>query len=337
MNRTQADALIERIRERVLAALQPTTTVDDAPELVQEFWELQRAYPERPGKGLRGLFTVLSCVAHGGREEDAIVPAAALELFQNWVLVHDDVEDDSDTRRGLPALHKLVGVPVAINVGDAMHVAMWRLLMTDPTPQRDALVREFLDMIERTAEGQHMDLQWIAHGTVDVSADSYLSMVERKTGHYTVSAPLRLGAIAAGQTPDDAIIRPALRLGAAFQIRDDVLSLTPDTDGSFGKAYLGDLIEGKRTLVLALAMERLGADERGRLTDFYQLSPDAKTDAAVEDAFGLLEASGAIAEAQRVAERMADEAIAQLRDLLPASDAGQVLLEEFNSLAHRTR
>lgn len=332
----QADKLLEQIRGRVLAALEPTSPTE-MPDLVDEFWQLQRAYPERPGKGLRGLFTVLSCVAHGGQEDDAVVPAAALELFQNWVLVHDDIEDDSDTRRGLPALHKIVGVPVAINVGDAMHVAMWRLLTTDNTPQRDAIVREFLDMIERTAEGQHMDLHWIAHDTVDVSAESYLSMVERKTGHYTVSTPLRLGAVAAGVPPNDDITRPALRLGAAFQIRDDVLSLTPDSDGSFGKAYLGDLIEGKRTLVLALAMERLTEELADRLRHFYKLPPDAKTEDAVVDAFELLRDSGAIAEAQRIAESMADEAIAELRKILPRNEASTALFEQFNSLAHRTR
>jgi geranylgeranyl diphosphate synthase type II len=336
MTMPEYNKLQEGIRTRVLQALQPADTTH-MPDLVQEFWALQRTYPERPGKGVRGLLTVLSCLAHGGREDDAMTPAAALELFQNWVLVHDDVEDDSDTRRGLPALHKLVGAPVAINVGDAMHVAMWRLLMTSESPQRDGLIAEFLDMIERTAEGQHMDLSWIAHETVDVSADDYLNMVQRKTGYYTVSAPLRLGAIAAGVTPDPAITQPALQLGAAFQIRDDVLSLTEDHEGAFGKTYLGDLVEGKRTLVLALALERLEAHAQHRLTEFYKLPPDAKTDTAVADAFDLLESSGAIGEAQRMAEAMADEAIETLAGMLPHSEATDALIELFSSLAHRTR
>lgn len=329
-------ALQEGIRKRVLQALQPSSSAHE-PDLVREFWALQRTYPERPGKGVRGVLTVLSCLAHGGREEDAMTPAAALELFQNWVLVHDDVEDDSDTRRGLPALHKLVGAPVAINVGDAMHVAMWRLLMTCESPYRDGLVAEFLDTIERTAEGQHMDLSWIAHETVDVSADAYLSMVKRKTGYYTVSAPLRVGAIAAGMKPDPAMTHPALQLGAAFQIRDDVLSLTEDHEGTFGKTYLGDLVEGKRTLVLALALERLEPHAQRRLTEFYKLPANAKSDAAVAEAFDLLQSSGAIAEAQRVAEAMADKAIESLAGLLPDAEATDALIQLFSSLAHRTR
>jgi geranylgeranyl diphosphate synthase, type II len=133
---------------------------------LERFYALLRDYPARGGKRLRGRFVLAACAAHGGDPARALAPAAALELFQNWVLVHDDIEDDSEERRA-PALHRTVGVPVALNVGDAMHVYMWQALLAlrgDAGFDADAIRDEFVRVIHRTAEGQHLDLAWVAEG-----------------------------------------------------------------------------------------------------------------------------------------------------------------------------
>ncbi len=324
----------DRLREALLAAL---PAGHDDPEL-DRFAELQRDYPRRGGKGLRGRLAMLSAAAHGGSPEEAVPVAAALELFQNWVLVHDDVEDDSETRRGLPALHRTVGVPVAINVGDAMHVAMWRLLIERSAPWRDAVLSEFLTTIDRTAEGQHLDLAWLAARRFDVAEREYLAMVERKTAHYTVVAPLRLGALVAGRTPSPRFLPAGLALGRAFQIRDDVLNLVPDEDGAYGKEFAGDLYEGKRTLVLARAFEVLAPGDAERLRALLDRPRAEKRADEMQEALALLERAGAISYAQRVAEASAAEGLAELRAALSAvadPEAAAAILALVESLADR--
>lgn len=300
------------IQQRVLAAL---PVGHDVPEL-DRFAQLQRDYPQRSGKGIRGRLAVASALAHGATAEAALPVAAALELFQNWVLVHDDVEDDSETRRGQPALHRVVGTAVAINVGDAMHVAMWRLLIEQRTAWRDAVLSEFLDTIDRTAEGQHLDLAWVATRRFDIGETDYLAMVERKTAYYTVVAPLRLGALIAGTVPDGRLRAAGLALGAAFQIRDDVLNLLPDEHGGYGKEFAGDLYEGKRTLVLAHAFATLDASAGDRLRALLDRPRAAKSAAEMDEALSLLRQAGALDHAQEVAETKADEGLALLREAL---------------------
>lgn len=324
-----------RVRERVLAALPEG---GDGDELAR-FAALQRDYPSRAGKGLRGRLVLLSAAAHGAERSEALPVAAALELFQNWVLVHDDVEDDSETRRGRPALHRRVGVPVAINVGDAMHVAMWRLLIELDAPWRDAVAREFLDTIDRTAEGQHLDLAWVEQRRFDVGEQDYLAMVERKTAYYTVVAPLRLGAWIAGATPAPGFLEAGLALGRAFQIRDDVLNLLPDEDGAYGKEFAGDLYEGKRTLVLARAFAVSPPAAAARLRALLDRPREAKREDEMREALALLEASGAIAYAQAAAEAAGSDGLRALRSALRGAadrDAADAILALVESLAART-
>jgi len=322
------------IQERVLAALPER---HDVPEL-ERFSRLQRDYPERSGKGIRGRLTVASALAHGAAAGEALPVAAALELFQNWVLVHDDVEDDSETRRGQPALHRSVGAPVAINVGDAMHVSMWRLLIEQRAAWRDAVLSEFLDTIDRTAEGQHLDLAWVATGRFDVSEADYLAMVERKTAYYTVVAPLRLGALVAGAVPDRRFRAAGRALGAAFQIRDDVLNLLPDEHGGYGKEFAGDLYEGKRTLVLAHAFEVLDEDDGDRLRALLDRPRIAKSEAEMNEALSLLRRAGALEHAQAIAEAKADEGRSLLREALSTAadaDGANAVIALVESLAAR--
>ena len=320
----------------MLGALDAPESADD--QELARFRELQRDYPQRGGKGIRGRLTALSAVAHGASVDVATPVAAALELFQNWVLVHDDVEDDSETRRGRPALHRSVGVPVAINVGDAMHVAMWRLLIDATAGTRPSVLDEFLAMISRTAEGQHLDLAWVADGRFDVDEAAYLGMVERKTAYYTVVSPLRLGAHLAGRVPDPRFTTAGLALGAAFQIRDDVLNLLPDEAGGYGKEFAGDLFEGKRTLVLAHAFAHLERPEAARLERLLGRNRDAKNDDEMREALALLRRAGSIDYAQGVAEAKADAGLRELTGALkelPGRVAADEIAQLMRTLADR--
>lgn len=307
---------------------------------LEHYYRLLRDYPERPGKLLRGTLLLLSAAAHGTDPADALDSAAALELFQSWVLIHDDIEDDSLLRRGAPALHRQVGVPLALNAGDGLHVYMWQLLVSAALPQH--VLQEFLTTIHRTAEGQHLDLSWVAQGRFDISEDEYLEMVRLKTGHYTVVAPLRLGAQAAGFEPDARYLEAGLDLGAAFQIRDDVLNLlVADPDGGgYGKEFAGDLHEAKRTLILAhffaSAAGNLQAEAEARLRR-------PRAERTEDDEAWLLQQlheAGSIGYAQQRAEQLAAPALAHLRELfaaLPGRAAAAELSSLLESLASRSR
>ncbi len=321
----------------MLAAL-PHTHAD--PE-VARFYGLLRDYPQRNGKVLRGQLVVHSARAHDGDEEGALIAAASIELFQNWVLVHDDIEDDSEERRGAPALHRSVGTPIALNVGDAMHVQMWRLLLTLPryaSVDREAILSEFAWMIERTAEGQHLDLSWVRSGRFDVSEEDYLAMVRLKTAYYTAVSPLRLGAACASVPPHAGFERAGADLGIAFQIRDDVLNLQRGHD--LGKEFAGDLYEGKRTLILAHLFAHASAAERGEAEELLALPREAKQPRGVERVLAMIERHRSLEYAQAVADACADRGMDALRASLaglPGAEASARLVDLLGSLARRTR
>jgi geranylgeranyl diphosphate synthase, type II len=307
------------------------------------FQALMRDYPQRPGKRLRGALVVLSTRAHGGDAARALPVAAAVELFQNWVLVHDDIEDDSEERRGRPALHRLVGLPIALNVGDAMHVCMWGALLALRSGagfDADAIRREFLWMIGRTAEGQHLDLTWIAEGRFALGEDDYLAMVRLKTAAYTVTSPLRLGAHASAMAPHEGFGPIGDRLGAAFQIRDDVLNLTPPAAGDrYGKEFAGDLLEGKRTLVLAHLLAHAPRDEADEVVRRLRAPRRERTGDDVAWLLACIARHGSLRYAQERAEALARGALADLAEVLaplPGRDAARRIDTLLRTLADRT-
>lgn len=332
------DDLTPAIRAAVLAAL-PDPDAAQQPEL-QAFHRHMREYPNRAGKTLRGQVLMYSSRAHGGDDPFALTAAAALELFQNWVLIHDDIEDGSEERRGKPALHRSIGVPVALNVGDAMHVYMWKLLLALPTVStggdRAAILREFEWMILRTAEGQHIDLSWVQDGRFDIDEADYLAMVTRKTAYYTVVSPLRLGAACATVEPHPDLDAAGVDLGVAFQIRDDVLNLMPEV--SYGKEFAGDLYEGKRTLVLAHLFAHVDSNERSELESLLSQPRARKRPPQIERVLHMIRQHGSLAYAQEVAEMRARRGLEVLEVVLadlPERPAADALLETLRSIAHR--
>ena len=224
-------------------------------------YDLLADYPFREGKGLRPAICLAACRAAGGRTDQARVSAAALELFHNAFLIHDDVEDGSQFRRGGVTLFEAHGVPIAINVGDATNVlAMGHLLANaDLLGLRKTLLilREVERMARESVEGQAIELGWIREGRYDLGDRDYVRMAYKKTCWYTVIAPFRIGVIC-GAPPGPAapleqelisLIELGHLAGIAFQISDDLLNLEAD-QSQYGKEISGDLLEGKRTIML---------------------------------------------------------------------------------------
>lgn len=309
----------------------------DNPDL-SRLYALMRDYPARGGKRLRGLLLLLSCSAHGGKTQDALACAAALELFQTWVLVHDDIEDDSLERRGQPTLHRQVGMPIALNVGDALHIYMWKTLLLGLPQNLDtkAIFANFEAMLSRTAEGQHLDLSWIAQNRFDVSPAEYLHMVTLKSAYYTVVGPLVLGARCAGQTPDPALCEAGKQLGVAFQIRDDVMNLLSNPE--HGKEFAGDIYEAKRTLILAHFFEHAAEDVKAPTRDILSKPRAEKTPAEVRLVLRALQESGSVAYAQGQAESTAKSGLDLLASALQGAanpEAAQLILDLLSQVAAR--
>ena len=239
----------------------------------RHLYALVADYPQRGGRMLRPSLCIATARAFGAPLDDALGTAVALELLHNAFLVHDDVEDESDERRGRPTLHSLHGVPVAVNVGDALTLLGLRALMDNRARLGPRLALRILEEGERmareTVEGQAVELGWRRDNATALTDADYLEMVLKKTCWYTSIFPSRVGAVIGTRSEDDLdrFLQFGFFLGAAFQIQDDVLNLAGDA-GQYGKEIGGDIWEGKRTLMLIRLLREADADERARLTEF---------------------------------------------------------------------
>ncbi|MES1178088.1 MAG: polyprenyl synthetase family protein [Myxococcales bacterium] len=272
-----------------------------------------RDYPDRGGRSLRASLCIAVARAFGAATEDAVRTATALEMLHNAFLIHDDIEDASEERRGQPTLHRLHGVPIAINVGDALTVLSLRPLLEN----RDSLglrvslriLEEAERMARETVEGQAIELGWRRENAVDLGEQDYLRMVLKKTCWYTMIFPLRVGALIG--TRDglelDEFLRFGFFLGAAFQIQDDVLNLIGDQK-QYGKELAGDLREGKRTLIVIHAMNQASPAERARLTQLLALEPEQKQPRDLLWLRELIERHDSIEYARQVAHGLAGAA-----------------------------
>lgn len=324
----------EQIDARVLAILAWVRDVaGPAGPAAAEIHE-QLTAASRGGKSFRGRLVAAAAAAFGGGEPDAVLDtAAAIELFQTAALIHDDVLDASDTRRGRPATHRAFeathraragtgdaeayGRAGAILTGDialvaALHAAAAAARRADPRVED-----LFAEMAVLVTAGQHLDMR---EATVPLEPEVLAASVERvmrsKTASYTAEMPLALGAALAGA--DDASIAAVrsagIPLGIAFQLRDDVLGVVGAPELT-GKPVGDDLREGKRTLVIAHLLERGSPTERDRVLSV--LGDPAASDASVAAAVDALATSGALDAVERRIAETAQEARALLIAALP--------------------
>lgn len=259
------------------------------------------------GKGLRPALCIATCRAFGGSIEQALPSAVSIELLHNAFLVHDDIEDGSLYRRNEAAMYVEEGLPIAINVGDAMNVlAIGSLIENIPVLGADLSYRVFHEaqhLILQSVEGQALELGWTRDNIFELTEDDYLRMVLKKTCWYTAIHPCRIGALIAtrGAIDADRFNLFGFLLGAVFQIQDDVLNLVGDQD-RYGKEILGDLWEGKRTLMLVHALRQCTDEERERLSRVFSVTREQRTERDVDWVFRLFELHGSIDFARELLE-----------------------------------
>jgi geranylgeranyl diphosphate synthase type II len=306
--------LKSRVDRLILDELLPrTSTVRE----VETLYKMMRDYPERPAKGLRPFICITACKAMGGKESDALLTAACLEIFQHWILIHDDIEDGSEMRRGQPTLHRKYSEALAINAGDALHARMWGILAQNRTklgPDKTLqIMSEFSRMVNQTTEGQHMELVWVTEKKWDLEESDYVEMVMKKTSWYTVASPCRLGAMVAGasQSELENLLQFGLKLGVGFQIQDDALNLVGDAS-KYGKEQTDDLLEGKRTMMLLRLIKLASPDERREILSIMNKPRSAKTAEDVERVMALMKRYDTIGYSQKRASELLKEALASL-------------------------
>ncbi len=206
------------------------------------YWKINRAYPERKGKYLRPTLVLLTAEALGAKRKEALKAAAAMQMSEEWILIHDDIEDNSEKRRGEPTLHKIYGNELAINAGDSLQIIMWKIIndigMINDQRSR-AINEEFYKMLLRTTLGQGVEQIW-TNSKKKLSGQEYFFIADSKSAYYSIAGPMRLGAIIAGVTFQqlNKITDFGLHLGRCFQLVDDLIDF--DQDKKEGKSTLAN-------------------------------------------------------------------------------------------------
>ncbi len=306
-----------RVDRLILDQLLPKSSGTKEVDLL---YSMMRDYPSRQAKGMRPFLCVTTCKATGGSEDDALLTAACIELFQNWILIHDDIEDGSELRRGGPALHKKYSEGLALNAGDALHARTWEALLKNrerlDLPRTFAVMEEFSKMVNETTEGQHMELGWVSAKRWDLGEKDYYEMCTKKTSWYTVASPCRLGAIVAGAGRPvlDSLREFGVSLGIAFQIQDDALNLVGDQE-KYGKSKSDDILEGKRTLIILHLLSAATGEERGKVISIMNKNRESKSPDDVSYVLSLIEKYDAVGFARKRANELMKEAVATLKGI----------------------
>ncbi|MCH3948837.1 MAG: polyprenyl synthetase family protein [Olsenella sp.] len=316
--------------EAYLVGHTPTPLPDETfagNDLARYLYDPLARFTRSGGKRTRPALVLLGCEAVGGDPSCALSAAAAIEDFQSAALIHDDIADEGEMRRGQPCVHRTEGVGVAINIGDLGIVRTFARILEDGSLDGATKLRvlgEFAQMEQRTVEGQALDLGWARDDRWDVTAGDYLTMAAHKTAFYSAASPLSIGAICGCGTDAqvDALGSFGMDAGLAFQLQDDLLNLVGDAEAQ-GKDLRSDITEGKRTMIVCWALEHLAGADKNELLDI--LSSHATDASALDRAVALMDAAGAIDAVRDYAHGLAGSAKRSLDGVELVGDAHAVL------------
>ncbi len=292
--------------------------------------------PQKSGKRLRPILCLLACQSAGGDPNDALPAAAALELIHNFSLVHDDIQDNSATRRHRKTVWTIWGQPHAINVGDGLFAIAFLSLSSLREKisghRLGAVYEHFASACLRLCEGQYMDMTFETQ--LEVSEAEYLTMIAGKTGALLGCAS-HLGALV---STENGFVAEKYRvfgekLGLAFQIQDDILGIWGDPQVT-GKPIADDLLKRKKTLPVIYALEREKELGGRALRDFY--AQDSIAEDSIPTLLELLHELRALDYARRINHLYCDEALEQLSAIGGDPEANLLLKELVERLRERS-
>jgi geranylgeranyl diphosphate synthase, type I len=332
MNQTETRVSIQAAMRAAFPATEARVERFYAMQQYQLGWRDEQLGPADvdPGKLLRPQLTLLACRAAGGDPLQALPLAAGIQLIHDFSLIHDDIEDNSDTRRGRPTVWKLWGLAQGINAGDGLfvvaHLALHRLSAAGVHPEVALeVLRRFDQTFLTICEGQFLDLSF--EGDLHISEADYLAMISRKTAALAAAAS-GLGAIVGGA---DAATAQALfdfgqNLGLAFQVQDDVLGIWGDPAVT-GKPAAADLYRRKLSLPVIHALRT--AAQRDTLAQLY--SQPALSDTDVMQLLDILAEAGARGYTEGVAAFYHQQALAAL----DTAHGNAAALDDLRALAEQ--
>ena len=293
-------------------------------------WTGEGAGPEATGKRIRPLLVLLSTSACGADWQPALPAAAAIELVHNFSLVHDDIPDNSDKRRGRPTTWVKWGMPMAINVGDTLFVMSNQAIIDLRKSYPAETVVQAAEILHNTCleltRGQFLDMSYEERN--DLSVEDYWPMIAGKTAAL-LSGCCHIGALLGGadEAQQDAYRAFGHYLGLAFQVQDDILGIWGD-EALTGKSAASDLIEGKNSLPV---LAGLGAN--GRFAERWKQGPIRASE--VQELARVLASEGGYETATDAAKQMTDLALMSLREADPQGEAGDALFELADRLLKR--
>lgn len=289
---------------------------------LQKHMDMLCEYPERKGKYLRPTLVLLTALALGAKKDDVVKTAVAMQLSEDWILIHDDLEDNSIQRRGGPCLHRKYSPGLSINAGDGLHIIMWKALIDNflllGKRKGSLIANEFQTMLSRTMIGQSVEMIWrdLDKKTTYEDKDWYF-IADSKTGYYTVSGPMRLGAIIAGanDTQISLVTEFGKNLGRCFQIVDDLLDISGDFSGQ-KKQYANDIYEGKRTLIIGHLIRNSTDDEKKKILAILNKNREEKTENEVSWIVQKMHQKGSLNYAKSEAKNFKDISLKLFEDKL---------------------
>ena len=286
------------------------------------------------GKRLRPVLVLMACEAVGGDINRAITPAIGLEMFHNFTLLHDDVMDKADIRRGKPTVHVKWDDNTAILSGDAMLTMATQLIAQAPAD----VMPQVMDLYNRTAmeiyEGQQYDVDFETRN--DVTVDEYIEMIRLKTS-VLLGCACKMGALIGGADEATAQLfyKVGENLGLAFQLQDDMLDVWGD-EATFGKAIGGDIMNNKKTFLLINAMQRATGDHKVELS-LWLSTPNASRAVKVPAVTAIYDALNLRSLSLDAINRYNDEALEALSKIAISDEARSEFANFITRLVKRDK
>lgn len=328
--------LLEELSETTKAVNQVINKMFAEKPEPKNLYDASKHLIDAGGKRLRPFLVLESCELVGGRRENALPVAAAIEFLHNFTLVHDDIMDRDDKRRGVPTVHTLWGIPIAITAGDMLFAKAYEAVLSSlkfiKAPPRRIL--KVLDLITKATiticEGQALDMMFEEREIV--TEKEYYDMIGKKTAALLETSS-KAGAIIGGGKSYQVrrLGQFAHYSGLAFQIADDILGLTAD-EKVLGKPVGSDVREGKRTIIVIHALAH--ANEAQRKQIYSVLGNKEASIKDIEEAVRTIHSLGSIDYASKKAEKLVENAKNQLRQF-PQSPAKEILLNLADYIVSR--
>jgi len=277
------------------------------------------------GKMIRPSLSLITSEAVGGNMENALKVGAAIELIHTFSLIHDDIMDNDDMRRGMPSVHKVWGEDVAILAGDTLFSKAFEIIINtekSSSHQINQALATVADACVKICEGQALDMGF--ENRYDVTEEEYMEMIFKKTGAL-IAAATKVGAIMGGASQEiiDVMYNYGRLIGLSFQIQDDYLDLISD-ENTLGKPIGSDIVKGKMTIIVVNALNNANDEDGEKLLEILKAENNSQDD--IHLAIEIFNKYGSIEYARNIALENVMKA-KQLLEILDDSSSKQLLFD----------